>query len=252
MDVDLCSTFDELETKLDRGEAPVFFYSLPQNVHITVASQRKVPAGESYPGFFPRVASSVYRLDRCVGQFVAFLKATKRYDDSIIMLTADHGDSLGEEGRWGHAHYIVPEVMRVPLIVHLPTWMKTRVTADLDAASFLTDITPTLYSLLGHEPAALGPLFGRPLFVGRGADESWRRRETFLLGSSYGAVYAVLRNNGTEMYVVDAVDGRDDLFDMDAGDTERLALTRAMTMEGRGLIRERLDALAAKYGVRPR
>ena len=30
------------------------------------------------------------------------------YERSIIVLTSDHGDSLGEDGRWGHAYTVFP------------------------------------------------------------------------------------------------------------------------------------------------
>ena len=173
-------TLAELERSLEtRGphESPVFFYALPQNAHIATSALRKMPAGEKYPGFFDKVAAGVHEVDACVGHFVSYLKRAHLYDDSVIILTSDHGDSLGEEGRWGHAFYLYPEVMRVPLIVHLPSWLKTRVTTDVDAVAFSTDIAPTLYALLGYTPRDLGSLFGRPLFVRsqRRADVAPRR-----------------------------------------------------------------------------
>jgi hypothetical protein len=209
---DACRTLVELELALEARDptaAPAFFYALPQNVHIATAATRKVPPGETYPGFFDKVAVGVREVDDCLGRFVDFLKRANLYDESVIILTSDHGDSLGEDGRWGHAFYLYPEVMRVPLIVHLPSWLKARVKTDVDAVAFNTDITPTLYGLLGYAPHDLGSLFGRPLFVDPGADLSWRRRESFLLASSYGAVYGMLRDNGRLMYVVDAVYGRE-------------------------------------------
>jgi Sulfatase len=60
------------------------------------------------------------RIDACLGRFVSFLKARGRYDNSIIVLASDHGDSLGENGRWGHAMWLFPEDVRLPLIVHAP------------------------------------------------------------------------------------------------------------------------------------
>src|SRR5260221_13246630 len=141
MQLDVCSTVDELKATLaasDRSR-PVFFYSLSQNVHISVAWSRTPPAGQTYPGFFPPVASGVQRVDACFGRFVDFLERTGRYDDSIVILLSDHGDSLGEEGRWGHAYFIVPEIMRIPLIIHLPSSMRARVSADLGAPAFPTD-----------------------------------------------------------------------------------------------------------------
>ena len=156
-------------------------------MHIAVASKRQVPAGQSYPGFFAPVAESVRQVDECVGQFISFLQRANLYDDSIVILTSDHGDSLGEEGRWGHSYFMVPEVMRIPLIVHLPPALRGRVATDLNRVSFSTDITPTLYALLGHASADLGPLFGSPLFVRAGAELAARHRQSFLLASSYGA-----------------------------------------------------------------
>ncbi len=247
MEFDLCDTVDELAAKMAAADParPVFFYSLPQNVHIAIASRRKVPEGESYPGFFAPVASSVRRIDGCVGRFVDFLKRTNRYDNSIIIVTSDHGDSLGEEGRWGHAHFIVPEVMRIPLIVHVPSRMRARASVDLAALTFSSDITPSLYALLGYDPPDRGPIFGRAAFVAPDADTSWRRRGTFLLASSYGPAYAMLRHNGRRLYVVDAVDGRDNAFDVsDAAVGERIDITDAMTSENRILIRQHLAELA--------
>jgi len=255
MQVDFCTTRGELESTLlaNHRSRPVFFYSLPQNVHISIAVSRGVPQGESYPGFFEPVASSVHRIDACIGDFVDFLERTGLYDESVVILTSDHGDSLGEEARWGHAHFIVPEVMRIPLIIHVPSWVKSRVSPDLGALTFSTDIVPSLYALLGYEPADLGSFFGRPLFVPPDADVSWRRRGRFLQGSSYGTAYATLRQNGRRLFVVDAVDGRDHAFDI--GTTfvgERMEMTPAMTAENRELIRQQLMALSLRYHYQPR
>ena len=249
-ELDACRTLSALERALDARRpdaAPAFFYALPQNVHIATAAIRKVPPGDSYPGFFDKVAAGVREVDACVGRFVSYLKRANLYDDSVIILTSDHGDSLGEEGRWGHAFYLYPEVMRVPLIVHLPSWLKARVTADVDAVALSTDITPTLYALLGYAPRDLGSLFGRPLFVDAGADASWRRRESFLIASSYGAVYGMLRDNGRFMYVVDAVDGREYAFDLTNPPGTRVEVTQSMTAENRRMIHDQLTALANLY-----
>jgi arylsulfatase A-like enzyme len=251
----VCSTLGELEQRVESSDSsrPIFFYSLPQNVHIAVASRRKVPAGESYPGFFPAVASSIRRIDGCFGSFIDFLKRTNRYDNSIVILTADHGDSLGEEGRWGHAFFIVPEVMRIPLIVHVPPRLRERMPVDLSALTFSSDIVPSLYALLGYEPGVPGSLAGRAAFGPSADDSAWRRRDEFLLASSYGAVYAVLRRNGTRMYVVDAVDGSDSAFDLsDDGIGQRLPVTETVSKESRARIRLHLAVLARENRYRPR
>ena len=76
MDVDVCGTVDELARTVQNNRGrPMFFYSLPQNVHIAVATKRTVPENESYPaGFYDRIASSVHRVDACLGRFIDFLR----------------------------------------------------------------------------------------------------------------------------------------------------------------------------------
>ena len=130
MDFDICHTLGDLEGDLDRrreADRPVFAFSLPQNLHISLRQHGAVPPGERYPGFFEPYAAEVHRIDACFGEFVAYLKRTGMYDRSIIILTTDHGDSLGEGGNWGHGVSIHPEVVRIPLIVHIPERMKTRI-----------------------------------------------------------------------------------------------------------------------------
>ncbi|PWT80241.1 MAG: hypothetical protein C5B57_12525, partial [Blastocatellia bacterium] len=249
MECDFCRTMHELESRLATSlvdRRPVFSYTLSQNVHIAVASKRIVPPDRSYQGFFAPVAESVRQVDSCFADFIAFLRRLRLYDDSVIIVTSDHGDSLGEEGRWGHAYFMVPEVMRIPLIVHLPLALRGRFATDLGRVSFSTDITPTLYALLGHAPANLGPLFGEPLFDQPGTDLSLRRRESFLLASSYGAVYGMLRHNGRTLYTADALAGRDDAYDLTGhGPGHRIAITNASSALNRRLISEQLDQLAA-------
>ena len=88
------------------------------------------------------------------------MKAKGRYDNSIVIVTSDHGDSLGEDGFWGHAFWLFPEGVKIPLIVHLPERLARGVTTDLGRLTFSTDIAPSLYALLGHEVLSPGPLFG--------------------------------------------------------------------------------------------
>jgi membrane-anchored protein YejM (alkaline phosphatase superfamily) len=247
---DFCRTLGELSNTLDASASdprPIFAYTLPQNVHIAIAFETKVPEGESYPGFVDKVAAPVHRLDRCFGDFIEHLKAIGQYDRSVIIVTSDHGDSLGEEGRFGHSYTVFPEVMRVPLIVHLPMSIARTISADLTRVAFTADITPTLYALLGYHPADYGPLYGSPLF-GWPPDEYRRRRDPFLLSSSYGAVYGMLRHNGRFLYITDAVEGRDYAYDLaDGGLGRRVEITEAMRALNWRLIREQVEKIGAQY-----
>jgi hypothetical protein len=254
-DFRLCNTLAELQQTLstiDRAGAPVFAYSLPQDVHITNSFRKQLRAGESYPGFFEPVASQVHEIDACFGRFIDYLKGSGLYDESIVILTSDHGDSLGEEGRWGHAYTIFPEVIRIPLIVHVPPALAAATSDDLTRVSFSSDIVPTLYALLGYEPDDLGRLYGSPLFGGP-AERRRTRDHSFLISSSYGPVYGMLRDDGRTFYIADAVNGRDYAFDLsEPGSAVRSEITASSRSQNWTLIRESIDAIAAQYAFVPR
>ncbi len=100
-DFRMCRTLDEIRGRLrDRplGGAPVFAYSLPQDIHVSVVTREGVNSvdDQRYGGFYAPVASRVRRFDACFGAFVDDLKARGLYDNSIVIVTSDHGDSLGE------------------------------------------------------------------------------------------------------------------------------------------------------------
>ena len=93
--------------------------------------------------------------------------------------------------------------MRIPLIVHLPSSLRSAVTTDLERVTFLRDLQPTLAALMGRPTKDLGPLFGSPLFVSPTSEPQSRRRADYLLVSSYGPTYGVLRRNARFLYISD-------------------------------------------------
>jgi hypothetical protein len=252
MEYDLCRTLDELERQIRAATAdrPLFAYALPQNLHMSHVRSRPVPAGERYDGFVAPLAAEVHRLDTCFGSFIDELKRQRRYENSIVVLTSDHGDSLGEGGRWGHSYTLVPEVVSVPLIVHLPAALAATTSADLDAVSFSTDITPTLYAALGYDPRASGGLTGRPLIGEPAVSAQRRRRDPYVLTSSYGAVYAALRQNGTRLYIADAINNTESAYVRRPGAAwNARPVDPGERLISRLAIRRHLDELARVYNL---
>ncbi len=247
----------DLVARVRNGEAngqPVFAYAQPQDLHISTITREDtaVPEGESYPGFYAPYASRLRRADEGFGEFLSTLRELGMYDNSIIILTSDHGDSLGEGGRWGHAYTIFPEILRIPLIVHLPETMKSRVASNPAGVAFLTDITPTLYSLLGHEPELRSPVFGRALFAEHAKDLPAAERVdgNFLVASSYGPVYGILGGNGRSLYIADSVNYTEYLFDLTSdAKAPAPALSDEQRAAYRELIRAAVEEIHAFYGV---
>jgi hypothetical protein len=255
-DFRFCATLDELRGRLDRltpGGPPTFVWALPQDIHVAVLNREGNAAVDDgdYDGFHAPYASRVRRFDGCFGAFVNDLKSRGLYDDSVIVLTADHGDSLGEEGRWGHAYTIYPEVLQVPLIVHLPAAQRQRLDVAPDAPAFTTDVTPTLYALLGHEVRTSSPIFGRPL--------AWRRGDApptpahyGLVASSYGSVYGWIDDTARNLYIADGVGLRDYAYRLDGSPAgESVAVTGAVRGAGQRAIRQGIGAIAEVYKFAP-
>jgi len=109
--------------------------------------------------------SSIAWVDSEFGRILARLKAAGRYDDSLIIFLADHGEAQGEHGVLGHGRNVYDETTKVPLIVKYPKTMnlKGRVRPLVE----LADIFPTIAWFFGQQPA----LDGRNLLLNDFDDE---------------------------------------------------------------------------------
>lgn len=249
----LCATLSELESRLDSDLAsgrPLFVYTQPQDIHISVIKKEggAVPADPRWAGFDAPYASRVAAMDACFGGFIGTLKKKGLYDKSIIVLTSDHGDSLGEGGRWGHAYTLFPEIARVPLIMRLPPSLRAGLQADLDAPAFLTDISPSVYAALGLGPQKLGEPYGRALYAPtKAALEATRRGERALV-SSYGPVFGVLGGGGDWYYVADALDFSSHWYDLkNDPQATRDLIDPEKDARGRAAVRAQAEALRRFY-----
>ena len=232
---------------------PTFVWSLPQDIHVAVLNREGTDGLDTtgYDGFHAPYAARVRRFDGCFGGFIDDLKARGLYDQSIIVLTSDHGDSLGEEGRFGHAYTIYPEVLQVPLVVHVPPALRQRFDSAPDALAFTTDITPTLHALLGHEVRPPSPIFGRPLVWPRGTRPP-AAAPFGLVASSYGTVYGWIDGGGRSLYIADGVGMRDYAYQLD-GSAAGIGgnVTAQVRAEGQRAIRAGITAIAEAYRFFP-
>jgi arylsulfatase A-like enzyme len=256
--LEFCSTVQQAESALyHRADAarPIFFYTQPKNVHQFARNdlpQAKAANWPAHPGFNYRVSFELHQVDECMGGFIGWLKAHGLYDNSVIIVTSDHGDATGEFGRNSHSLVIYPEIMRVPLIVHLPKSMQGKFVHDDERVSALIDITPTLYYVLGHRPILSNPLFGHPLLM-ESAEELHRyHRDDLFLASDVRAAYGVLADNGRYFYATYDSPAQSYLYDLGQDPHgEHNVLTDALKKHYDEQVIEHLHTIADFYGYKP-
>jgi arylsulfatase A-like enzyme len=97
--------------------------------------------------------------DAALGRVLDALRAAGEYDEALIAVTSDHGESLGEHGRIGHGEMYVEHLL-VPLVMKLPaSW--ARPPARNAGPVELVDVLPTVLDVCGLEPPS--ELDGRSL-----------------------------------------------------------------------------------------
>ncbi|MCI0621475.1 MAG: tetratricopeptide repeat protein [Acidobacteria bacterium] len=77
---------------------------------------------DSYRKQYPQdlYAGEVAFTDSVIGSLIQFLDAKNLYQKSLIIVTGDHGESLGEHGESTHGFFIYDSTLRVPLLIKLP------------------------------------------------------------------------------------------------------------------------------------
>ncbi len=129
-------------------------------------------AGRPYEG-------EVAHADSIIGDLRTALEERGLLDSSLLVLTADHGEALGQHGEGFHGFFVYDSTVRVPLIVRLPGGgLRGRV---VDDAVSHVDLMPTILEATAQPSSE--PVQGRsllPLLMGLGPDDpATAARETY-------------------------------------------------------------------------
>lgn len=94
--------------------------------------------------------ATLSELDDYLKSLLEKLEADGYLDDTIVILTSDHGEHLGEQHMLDHQYSLYQPLLRVPLVVHYPA----RFAAGRDSRPVVNyDLFPTLLELTGVEPS---------------------------------------------------------------------------------------------------
>jgi len=197
-------------------------FDFPANL-LTMLDVAPISAGQL------RLVSDLYdaeiaTLDRAIGDFVERLRAEGVLDDTVLVVTGDHGEHFGENGLLGHCLSLARPLLEVPLVIRYPGVFEGGLRVDDVVRS--EDLFPTILELCDVVPpagidgesllrdlpgrVALGYL-GRP----RGIIEAAQRVAPQVDMSVYDVT---LRSafDGRHLLVVRGSDGHEQLFDVEA------------------------------------
>jgi len=110
--------------------------------------------------------AGIASVDATVGKLLDYLRNRGLYDNALIAVAADHGESLGDHGELTHSIFLYDATIHVPLLLKLPgnRFLGQRV----NATASLVDLAPTVLEGLGQTPPpamqgrSLLPLIGNP------------------------------------------------------------------------------------------
>ena len=107
---------------------------------------------EPYASRFPEhpYAGEIAYTGAAVGDVIEALRARGLYDQTLVIVTSDHGEEFGEHGKVGwHSHSLYDELLRVPLLLKLPDSRHAGTSVEQQVRGL--DILPTLLELVGVE-----------------------------------------------------------------------------------------------------
>jgi arylsulfatase A-like enzyme/Flp pilus assembly protein TadD len=194
--------------------------------------------------------------DTQVGRIIHFLKEKNLYSNTLIVLSGDHGESLGEHGEKTHGFFIYNATLHVPLIIRVPGGASGRTVSD---PVNLADVMPTVLNALkldvpaevqGHDlTASISP---RKIetkkaedLKGREAGAAALYAETFLPRLHFN--WSELRSVETEKYhFIDAP--KPELYDLskDPGESTNLFSQKQAVA---GELRAQLSRLISQYSA---
>jgi arylsulfatase A-like enzyme len=230
---------------LPLGDSNIGFHEIPRY---------QILNGVQDPDYYvARYDAEIRYADAALGDFFAKLRALGLWDRTLVVVTADHGETLDEphhQRNFTHGLVAYEEDARIPLIVHEPAG-KRLAAVDTKRPILSIDVAPTMLDLLGVEIP--------PAFEGRSAVPAVRADDEILYSfGSYGTPIQEQRmgtqlsvRRGPWRYVLNTIDGAEELYDHGSDPAEATNVAAAHPTELAELRRLVADFRAGKGARNP-
>lgn len=107
-----------------------------------------------------RYDGEIANSDRQIGFLIQYLKYMDLWEDTVVIVTSDHGEEFQEHGGKTHARTCYVESTHVPLVVRIPGIEPQKI----DRPVGLLDVTPTVLEIVG-ETAEIERMHGQSLLI---------------------------------------------------------------------------------------
>ncbi|MBI5376040.1 MAG: sulfatase [Candidatus Schekmanbacteria bacterium] len=162
------------------------------------------------------VSEALYdgEIRHCDDVFGELLKEFEKYgilENSVIVITSDHGESFMEHGKWYHADNVYRELIHVPFIISYPPLFEKG--KKIDTVVSHIDLLPTLLEIAGINPASR--IEGKslvPLLEGKG--NKWEDKSVYCETRKYDGLdlRTIILDN--YQYILNYKDGMEELYNM--------------------------------------
>jgi choline-sulfatase len=119
---------------------------------LAIASQKKPIDAEDWNYIKALYEAEVTYHDSHLGKFLEKLDEIGLLDETLLIVTNDHGEELRDHGKLGHGHSLYDELVRAPLMIRYPALFRggQRVRDPVENV----DLFPTVLEALGMEPVS--------------------------------------------------------------------------------------------------
>lgn len=177
-----------------------------------------------------RYMNTLVEVDRQVGRIFDGLRERDMADDTLVVVTGDHGEAFGDpHPTWGHGARVYEENVHVPFLLWNPRLYPKRMRSAVVGSH--VDVNPTIADVLGLPPS--------PSWHGRSLFDRLRPPRAYFYAANDDYLLGV--REGDWKYIYNATEGRDELYNLKADPAEGRNSARQEAQRVRRL-RQRLAA----------
>ena len=194
-------------------ETPFFLLAYTIETHHPYATPEEVMDFDVKDRELADYLNAIRAADEHIARLMAELEKRNLRDDTLVVVTSDHGEAFGQHNQRHHNFGIYESNVHIPLVLIHPSLAK--LPRRNHSVREQIDLAPTIVELLGHRPPA-----------------QWQGRNLFRPGNDRPAYFFCVGNNvvlglrdGKYKYHFYVAEGLEELFDMevDPGESRNLA-----------------------------